>query len=295
VYRAYFVRAETPILPPPTPTLTAAPGQARVPDVVGMSVEDGRRVMESAGLRMEVIGQANHPSVPAFFIIEQRTRVGMPVAEGTTVGVVISQGPQLIEVPTLIGRSLGEAEAELQARALVPDTRQKWSEQPRGVVIEQDPPAGSPVKAGSVVQLVISSGTQAPVGARLGDNILLVAYELPRLTYRPGEALRISLTWQAMASPAAGYSVFVHLTRLDGSVVAQHDGLPAEGQYPTDRWSPGKQILDTHQLTIPVGTSQGEYWLRIGMYDQGGRLPIKDAGQGIAVDDALVLGTIRVE
>jgi hypothetical protein len=209
--------------------------------------------------------------------------------------VVISQGPQLIEVPALVGRWLGEAQAELQARVLVPDTRQAWSEQPRGVVIEQDPPAGSPVKAGSVVRLVISSGTQAPVGARLGDSILLVAYELPRLTYRPGEALRISLTWQAMATLRTGYSVFVHLTRLDGSVVAQHDGLPADGRHPTDRWSPGTHIVDTHQLTIPPGTPQGEYWLRVGMYDQGGRLPVTDAGQAIAVDDALVLGTIRVK
>ena len=292
VYRAY-VRAEMPGLP--TPTATLAPGQARVPDVVGMGEKDGRRVLEGMGLKLEVIGHANHPTIPAFAIIEQTVRAGMPVAQGATIGVVISQGPRLVEVPSLLDKSLGEAQAQLQGQGLIPETHNTWSNKSPGTVIDQDPPAGSLVQSRSLVRLVVSSGTQVPVGARLGTSVLLVTYELPRLDYRPGERLRVTLAWQALARPGQGYVVSVRLTRSDGSLVAQHDGLPSDGNNPTDTWSPGVQVLDAHDLVIPPDTATGEYDLRVGMYGDSGRLAVTDAGQVTAVDGALVLRSIRVQ
>ncbi len=291
VYRAYVRPIPATV---PTPTATLAPGHVRVPDVIGMEAEDARRVIESAGLQMEVISQANHPTIPAFAIIEQTVRAGEPVAEGTTIGVVISQGPELVEVPSLVGSLLDEAQTQLQTRGLIAETRETWSEQPPGTIIEQDPPAGSLVRSRSLVVLTVSSGTRVPVGASLGNEISLVAYELPRLSYRSGETLPLTLTWQAIQSPGQGYTVFVHLTRADGSPVAQHDGLPANGTRPTDTWSPGDQIADVHQLSIPPDTPAGEYWLRVGMYDEAGRLPVTNAGQATAADDAIVLQSIVV-
>lgn len=291
VYRAY-VRPAIPGVP--TPTATVAPGQVRVPDVIGMRVEEGRRVLESVGLKLEVIGQANHPTIPALAIIEQSVRAGMPVAEDATVSVVISQGPNLVEVPSLVGRPQTEAQAELQRRDLVYETRQAWSERPSGTVIGQDPPAGSLVQERSLVELVISSGTQVPVGARLGDSILMVAYNLPRRDYRPGDVLRVTLAWQTSAPLDRGYSVFVHLTDAGERLVAQHDSLPAGGERPTDRWPPGVIVQDQHEITIPPDTAAGEYWLRVGLYGDEGRLAVTDAADLRNVDNALVLSPIRV-
>jgi tRNA A-37 threonylcarbamoyl transferase component Bud32 len=291
VYRAYVRPVPATV---PTPTATLAPGQVRVPDVIGMEEEDARRVIESAGLQMEVTAQAHHPTIPPFAIIEQTVRAGEPVAEGTTVGVIISQGPELVEVPSLVGRPLGGSQTEIQSLGLIAETREVWSEQPSGTVVEQDPPAGSLVQSRSLVVLTISSGTRVPIGANLGGKILLVAYELPSLSYQPGEALPITLTWQAIQPPDQGYTVFVHLTRADGSLVTQHDGLPANGARPTDTWSPGDQITDEHQLNIPSDTSPGEYWLQVGMYGGAGRLPVTDPGQATPEDDAVVLRPILV-
>jgi serine/threonine-protein kinase len=291
VYRAY-VRPTPATMP--TPTATLAPGQVRVPDVIGMEEKDARRVIESVGLRMEVTGHANHPTIPAFAIIEQSIRAGEPVAEGTTVGAVISQGPEMVEAPALVGKSLGEAQTQAQAVGFIVETHETWSEQPVGTVVEQDPPAGSLVQSRSLMRLTVSSGTRLPVGASLGGKVLLAAYELPRLDYRPGETLSVTLIWQAMQSPGQGYTVFVHLTRADGSPVTQHDGLPANGTRPTDTWSPGDQITDAHQLSIPPDTLPGEYWLRVGMYGGAGRLPVTDPGQGTAADDTIVLRSIVV-
>ena len=290
-YRAY-VRPIPATMP--TPTATLAPGQARVPDVIGMEVKDARQMIESVGLRLEVTGQANHPTIPAFAIIEQSVQAGEPVTAGTTVGVVISQGPEMVEAPALVGKSLGEAQTQAQALSFIVEVHETWNEQPVGTVVEQDPPAGSLVQSRSLMQLTVSSGKRVPIGASLGGKVLLAAYELPRLGYRPGETLPITLTWQAMQPPGQGYTVFVHLARADGSPVAQHDGLPASGARPTDTWPPGDQITDAHQLNIPPDTPPGEYWLRVGMYGDAGRLPVTDPGQGTADDDSIVLRSIAV-
>jgi tRNA A-37 threonylcarbamoyl transferase component Bud32 len=292
VYRAYVHRPIPSNLP--TPTATLAVGQVRVPDVVGMLEEDGQTVLEKSGLEMQVLGQAHHPTIPAFAIIEQSVRAGEPVPEKTTIGVVISQGPDLVEVPSLIGKLGDEAQAQLQIAGLISEIQEVWSEQPPGSVIEQDPPAGSLVQGRSLVRLRVSGGARVSVGAILKQIIRLDAYELPRLDYRPGDTLPVTLIWEAVEPPGQGYTVFVHLTRSDGSVISQHDGLPANGTRPTDTWTPGDQISDNHQFLIPPDTPPGEYWLRVGMYDDSGRLPVTDPGQASVADNVILLRSIVV-
>jgi tRNA A-37 threonylcarbamoyl transferase component Bud32 len=292
VYRAYVQRPIPANVP--TPTATLAVGQVRVPDVIGMEEQDARQVLESTGLQMQVLGHAHHPTSPPVAIIEQSARAGEPVAEEATIGVVISQGPELVEVPPLIGKTLDEARTQVQPAGLIAQIQEAWSEQTPGTVIDQNPPPGSLVQSRSLISLTASSGTQAPVGATLGDRILLAGYELPRLDYRPGDTLLLSLIWQAVQPPGQGYTVFVHLTRADGSPISQHDGLPANGARPTETWTPGDQITDDHQFSIPPETPPGEYWLRVGMYDNAGRLPVTDPGQASATDDIIVLRSIQV-
>jgi hypothetical protein len=47
-------------------------------------------------------------------------------------------------------------------------------------------------------------------------------------------------------------------------------------------------------LDIPPNTPPGEYWLRVGMYGESGRLPVTDPGQATVADDAVVLRSILV-
>jgi hypothetical protein len=190
---------------------------------------------------------------------------------------------------------LGQAQTEAQTAGLIVETHGTWSQQPVGTVIEQDPPAGSFVQSLSLLRLTVSSGTRVPVGASLDGKILLVAYELPRLEYQPGDSLPITLIWQAMQALDQSYTVFVHLSRADGQPVAQHDSLPAGGSQPTDSWPLGSQINDLHQLTIPAGTAPGEYWLRVGMYSNGVRLPVADPGQATDADDSIILQSVTVK
>jgi serine/threonine-protein kinase len=260
-----------------------------------MEVEAGRRTLEALGLQLEVTGRATHPSIPAFAIIEQAAPAGAVVPSGTAIRVIISQGPQLVEVPFLAGKTLGEAQSEAQANELLVETHQAWSDRLPGTVVDQDPPPGSLVQSRSLVRLTVSSGTQVPVGARLGDTILLVSYELPSLIYRPGDSLSLTLAWQAIRPPGHAYSVGVYLSRADGSLITQQSGTPAQGSRATDTWAPGSPVIDNHQLDVPSDTPAGEYWLRVAMLNGGMRLPVTDAGEGKSVDGDLVLLAIQVK
>ena len=278
----------------PTPTATLAVNQVRVPDVVGMETGDAKTVVKNAGLRFEVQGEAYHPTIPAFAIIEQSERAGMPVALDTTIGVVVSRGPEMVEVPSVSGGSLGSAQTALEEAGLISEVRQVWSEQAPGSVLGQDPPAGSLVQGRALVVLSVSSGTQVSAGTRLEDNVLLVAYNLPKLEFDPGDVIPLTLIWQASGPVKMDYTVFVHLIDEEGRLLAQHDGQPANGTRPTGGWDIGVQVNDPHELSIPGGLPPGEYQLWVGMYSQSGRLGIIDAGQLSASADAVLLTTIKI-
>jgi hypothetical protein len=79
--------------------------------------------------------------------------------------------------------------------------------------------------------------------------------------------LRVTLYWQAVAAAPVDYTVFVHLLDGQGRLIAQHDGLPALGTWPTTRWAEGQVIVDEHDLSL-LGVEPGaEARLAVGLYD----------------------------
>ncbi len=89
---------------------------------------------------------------------------------------------------------------------------------------------------------------QRPAGclARFGDQIALTD-----CTVEAGiQEWQVRLEWEALTSPLENYTVFVHL-RDGEQVVAQDDGEPAGGYYPTGLWRRGDVVEDTHVLELP--------------------------------------------
>jgi 4-amino-4-deoxy-L-arabinose transferase-like glycosyltransferase len=135
-------------------------------------------------------------------------------------------------------------------------------------------PAGNGIVVGRV-KLAPSEapgvGPSHPVDAQLGNSVSLLGYDVAD----EAANLRITLYWQDQAPLRASYTVFVHLTNPSGQLVAQHDGLPRGGRFPTDAWEPGDRLRDDH--SVPVGTlPPGRYEVQVGMYDTqtGQRLPV---------------------
>ncbi len=281
--------------PTPLPTLQA--NQIRMPDVVGQEEAVARAGLNELGLEMVVESEEPHPTYPAFTIIRQSVPAGAAVDLGNTVGVVLSQGPPLIELPDVTGRSFEEAEQLLTSMDLIVQKYEDWSVETPGTVVAQDPPPGSVVANRSLITLVVSSGSRIPVGANLGGQIVLNAYEIPRLQYKAGELISLTFFWQAVAVPTDNYILFIHLTTPQGGIVSQIDAPPLGGIRPTSQWNVGEIMVDPYQLSIPPPTIPGDYQLRIGLYDPDtkARLPILEPGR--AEQDnlgALILRSIKV-
>ena len=113
---------------------------------------------------------------------------------------------------------------------------------------------------------------------------------------RTGDSLRVGLLWRGESPPAwPSYSVFCQLRDGD-QVVAQDDGLPADGRYPTYAWRAGEEIADWREIDL-MGVEPGEYDLFCGLYDRetGLRVGVVDP-QGQAVPgNEIALGSIQVE
>ncbi|MFP3896676.1 MAG: glycosyltransferase family 39 protein [Anaerolineales bacterium] len=125
----------------------------------------------------------------------------------------------------------------------------------------------------------------------------LLGYDLSDVSTRPGQAVSISLYWQALDTPAANYKVFVHLVDQEEEIVAQHDSIPANWSRPTTGWQAGEVITDEHELSIPDDASPGTYRLYAGMYDAATftRLPIVEGGRERQPDNRLPLGVLTIK
>lgn len=124
-----------------------------------------------------------------------------------------------------------------------------------------------------------------PLDYQLGEAIALRGYEAAQ----DGEALRVTLYWQATGFPRADYSVFLHQLgegpEPAAQVVAQADGPPQAGSLPTWCWVPGEIVAD-ERIIRPLPTG-GPIRLGVGLYDwqTGARLPVQPA----VADDAILL------
>ncbi|MFN8459548.1 MAG: hypothetical protein U0401_33695 [Anaerolineae bacterium] len=107
-----------------------------------------------------------------------------------------------------------------------------------------------------------------------GDQINLLGYDLSTEPITGGGRVRLTLYWQASGPIKTSYTVFAHLLDASGQVVAQHDGVPAEGAILTTDWAAREIISDRHLIEFPA-LPPGDYQVVVGMYDgaTGERLP----------------------
>jgi hypothetical protein len=115
-----------------------------------------------------------------------------------------------------------------------------------------------------------------PLNYRFGDQIALIGYDLDRSVVNPGETVHLRLYWQALRQPAADYTVFAQARAADNRIVAQKDGPPQDGAYPTLFWDAGEVVLDDRVIEIPANTPLGRYPISVGLYlpADGSRLSI---------------------
>jgi beta-lactam-binding protein with PASTA domain len=127
-----------------------------VPDLEGRNLHKAREIVKESGLQIKDV-QTIEPGYVEGLVIRQSPAPGTPVAWGTGISLVLGP-PAKVRMPGVIGMSDAEAtRVLLSARLSQGDLLERESREERaGIVIEQDPPAGSKVDVGRIFNLVVA-------------------------------------------------------------------------------------------------------------------------------------------
>jgi hypothetical protein len=128
-----------------------------------------------------------------------------------------------------------------------------------------------------------------------GDQMRLRGWELSETALRPGEALTVTLAWEATAKLSDRYIVFVHMLSPDGSLAAQSDKPIGDGLIPYAVWQPGTTFSYPVTLELPGDLPAGDHRLLLGVYlwPSLERLPVQADLPG-SRGDMVELGLVEV-
>jgi eukaryotic-like serine/threonine-protein kinase len=157
--------------------------ETKVPDLVGKSPAEARRIADSSGFELQVERQFFSASVPEGRILSQVPAPGELVRRGWQLRVAESLGPQRVEIPNLIGESERAAEINIRRRSLDASTLSQVpvADVPADQVVAQSPlPNASGV---STPKISLLTATAAPPQAFImpsfvGQNLVDATAEL---------------------------------------------------------------------------------------------------------------------
>jgi eukaryotic-like serine/threonine-protein kinase len=92
--------------------------EVAVPNLVGDSPAEARRVAELASFGFEVERQYYSPNVPEGKILSQMPTAGTLIRSGWQIRVALSLGPQRVQIPDVLGESERAAEINILRRGL---------------------------------------------------------------------------------------------------------------------------------------------------------------------------------
>ncbi|MHB8927025.1 MAG: Stk1 family PASTA domain-containing Ser/Thr kinase [Bacillota bacterium] len=168
--------------------LSLGPKVVPVPNLAGRTEREAEVLLQGANL---VRGQRNTDysnEVQENYIISQSPNPGTELREGAAVDIVVSQGPrpEAFPLPDYSGETWQNVQVRLsQVKLVTGDLSTQMSERPIGTVLRTVPVAGSPVRPGDKVSLVVSRGGYTTV------HTYLYTFSAP--TDAPQQQIRVLL------------------------------------------------------------------------------------------------------
>jgi eukaryotic-like serine/threonine-protein kinase len=133
-----------------TVVVSAGKPKVQVPDVAGQPVEAAKETLAAANLRARV--ERVFDDRPSGQAVGTDPGAGSQAPWGSTVVLRVSKGPDLVEVPDVVGLSKEEADARLRAAGL----KARFVLPVGSRVVQQSPGPGEKAKRGSEVRLLLN-------------------------------------------------------------------------------------------------------------------------------------------
>lgn len=140
-----------------------------VPDFVGMSYAQIQNNRQYTGIYLFYVTEAYSDSAPAGTVLTQEPAAGTAITEGedSTIRLVISKGPEMVEMPNTIGFTQEGAIRELESRGLVPSCFMVVNDgsYASGCVVACSVEPGAMVEAGSTIVVYIAADRDVQITA----------------------------------------------------------------------------------------------------------------------------------
>ncbi|WP_059010131.1 Stk1 family PASTA domain-containing Ser/Thr kinase [Streptomyces specialis] len=140
-------------------------GGLTVPDVVGQSPDEAMRELENAGFE-PVEGDARPCETDEGTVCATDPEAGTEADRGSTVTVIVSEGPETVEIPDVTGQDYEDAEAELEELGFqVKREDEETDAEDPGTVLDQDPNGGEEAETGTEITLTVAAeiaGVEVP-------------------------------------------------------------------------------------------------------------------------------------
>lgn len=144
--------------------VSAGVEQVAVPKVKNDTLEQAEEKLEELGFTVAVTEEFSD-KVEKGSVVSQSVQSGKEIDKGSEITIVISKGPDLVEVPELTGKTLEEAtEALSLAGFKIKSDIQCSRKVKEGLIISQDIAPGEMLKRHSEISVLVSAGVANTVG-----------------------------------------------------------------------------------------------------------------------------------
>jgi eukaryotic-like serine/threonine-protein kinase len=139
--------------------VSSGPGVTTIPDVTGLPQKEAVQQIEKAGL-FATIHQEHNAKVASGRVIRTDPTALNQVQKRSRVDLYVSSGPELVNVPDVVGDDRADARGTLEDAGLKVTIHEVESSQPKDRVVSQSPGSGSTVAKGSRVTISVSKGVE---------------------------------------------------------------------------------------------------------------------------------------
>ncbi len=149
--------------------VSVGPEAFPIPYVIDLEVARGVYVIEESGFEVGQKLEVNDDNIPRGFIISQNPIAGTKMGPNSSVDLVISAGPSLIEISDLSRKSIVDAIQILETLGFDYEFVEEYSEDVSvGLVSHTIPRAGELVTLDQVIQVIVSIGLKVEVPNLIG-------------------------------------------------------------------------------------------------------------------------------
>lgn len=137
----------------------------------------------------------------------------------------------------------------------------------------------------------VALNPQYPLDVTFQNGLRLDGYDLSTTGIQPATTLTLTLYWLPGGPLPVDYTTFVQLVDEQNNIMAQGDGPPLGGWYPTSFWGANEHFKDSYSVDIPGDVPTGTYHVLVGLYSlqNMARLSLENGADSVRLDQDIRL------